>query len=72
MEGPERGLLPSNLDGRAFMLALAEARTPCHHVIMNLPTTAIHFLGAPPRLFSPRLFSPHLSWAGLARLGLRV
>lgn len=44
MHGPER-LVPSNLDGRVFLRALAEARTPCDHVIMNLPATAIDFLG---------------------------
>ena len=39
-------LRPSNLDGRAFLRGLAKAEEPCDHVLMNLPATAIDFLGA--------------------------
>jgi hypothetical protein len=44
VDDPER-LVPSNLDGRVFLRALADARTPCQHMIMNLPATALDFLG---------------------------
>lgn len=35
-----------NMDGRAFVRAMAAAQEPVHHVIMNLPASALDFLGA--------------------------
>lgn len=44
-----------NLCGREFVQQRVSARLPVHHVIMNLPNSAIDFLGAPP-------LSPACSW----------
>ena len=35
----------SNLDGRGFIEGLAAQRLPVDHVIMNLPDSALEFLG---------------------------
>lgn len=33
-----------NQDGRAFIRAMAAQKTPVHHIIMNLPASALEFL----------------------------
>lgn len=38
-------IVASNLDGRGFIEAMAEAKVPVQHFIMNLPGSAIEFLG---------------------------
>ncbi len=42
----ERHVTPYNQDGRAFVRAMASQKMPVHHILMNLPASALEFLDA--------------------------